>query len=109
VSQITSMQPIRSADCEPTLTDSQVLEFCRKDYLYYEAVVPDEINERAFNFIAEHGQNPLRQEDWFVQNVFLNLPSQAPSDRYWVLASPSRSVCRRDRPQGSGVSVASGV
>ena len=74
MSQIASMQPIRPANCEPTLTDSQVLEFCRKGYLFFEAVVPQEVNERAFDFIAEHGQNPLRQEDWFVQNVFLNPP-----------------------------------
>ena len=67
-----SMKPMITADCEPTLNDSQVLQYCRQGFLFFEGVVPDEINRRVFEFIAENGQNPLRQEDWFVQNVFLN-------------------------------------
>ena len=31
-------------DCEPTLKDSQVLEFCREGYLLLPGVVPEEIN-----------------------------------------------------------------
>ena len=30
----------RTFDCEPTLTDSQVLEFCRQGYLLLRGVVP---------------------------------------------------------------------
>ena len=36
----------KTYDCEPTLTDSQVLEFCKTGYLMFEGVVPDEINRR---------------------------------------------------------------
>ena len=68
MSQIASMQPMRTADCEPSLTDTQVLEFCRKGFLFFEAVVPDGVNRRVFDFIPEHGQNALRQQDWFVDN-----------------------------------------
>ena len=74
MSQIASMQPMRTADCEPSLTDTQVLEFCRKGFLFFEAVVPDDVNCRVFDFIPEHGQNALRQQDWFVDNVLLNTP-----------------------------------
>ena len=74
MSQIASMQPMRTADCEPSLTDTQVLEFCRKGFLFFEAVVPDDVNRRVFDFIPEHGQNALRQQDWFVDNVLLNTP-----------------------------------
>ena len=34
-------------DCEPTLTDSEVLEFCREGHLLLRGVVPDEINQRT--------------------------------------------------------------
>ena len=35
-------------DCQPTLTDTQVLEFCKSGFLKLEAVVPDWVNEKAF-------------------------------------------------------------
>ena len=38
-------------DCEPTLTDEQVVDFCRKGMLILERVVPDEINRRAMEFL----------------------------------------------------------
>ena len=31
-------------DCEPTLNDQEVFEFCRKGYLVLEGVVEDEVN-----------------------------------------------------------------
>ncbi len=37
----------RTFDCEPTLTDSQVLQFCREGHLTFPGAVPDEINQRA--------------------------------------------------------------
>jgi hypothetical protein len=40
-------------DCAPTLTDSQVLEFCRRGFLMLEAVVPDEINRKVVEFFEE--------------------------------------------------------
>ena len=60
-------------DCEPTLTDSQVLEFCRKGFLMLEAVVPDEINRQVVEFFAPQppGSNAA-SIDGVVENVFLN-------------------------------------
>ena len=37
----------RTFDCEPTLTDTQVLGVCRDGYILLDAVVPDEINQRT--------------------------------------------------------------
>ena len=37
----------RTFTCEPTLTDTQVLEFCRTGCLLLPGVVPQEINERT--------------------------------------------------------------
>ena len=43
----------RTFDCEPTLTDTQVLQFCRDGFLNLEGVVPDEINQRACDYLRE--------------------------------------------------------
>ena len=36
-----------SFDCDPSLTDSQVLEFCREGYILLPGVVDDDVNEKA--------------------------------------------------------------
>jgi len=63
-------------DCEPTLTDTRVLEFCRQGYLLLEAVVPDHINQRAIEYLDAHADtrepSGILAEDWFVQNVLCN-------------------------------------
>ena len=67
-------------DCQPTLTDTQVFEFCKHGFLMLEGVVPDEINWRTCKFIEAHKfrtfeaslHYPLRREDWFVENVLKN-------------------------------------
>ena len=41
----------RTFDCEPTLTDTQVLQFCRDGYLHLQGVVPDEINQRTYDYL----------------------------------------------------------
>ena len=74
---------MQTYDCEPTLTDAQVLEFCKRGYLMLEGVVPDTINRRMCEYIDVNKfrtfqatiNNPLGQEDWFVENVLLNSPS----------------------------------
>ena len=68
----TAMKGMRTANCEPTLNDTQVVEFCKRGFLMLQGVVPDEINRRASEFIETHGHVPIRQEDWFVDNVLLN-------------------------------------
>ncbi len=42
---------MKSHSCEPTPTDTHVLEFCKKGYLVLEAVAQDEIKRRSFDFI----------------------------------------------------------
>lgn len=62
-------------DCEPTLNDQQVFEFCRKGYLVLEGVVEDEVNQRMMDFVDEHPEHQpleLLTEDWFVDGVFKN-------------------------------------
>lgn len=86
----------RTFDCGPTLTDSQVLQFCRDGYLLLEGVVPDEINQRTCEYlegripadphsvpegITEADLERIRRsrepsticlENWFVEHVLLN-------------------------------------
>ena len=62
-------------DCPPTLTDQEVLEFCKNGYLILKAVVPDEINRRTLGFLDEHPSNEpmeILNEDWFVDAVIKN-------------------------------------
>ena len=71
---------MRISDIEPTLNDTQVLEFCRQGYLMLENVVPYEVNKRVTAFIREHPSSDggafeddsLLKEDWFVDYVILN-------------------------------------
>jgi len=65
----------RTYDCPPTLTDTQVLEFCKNGFLMLEGVVPDEINRRTLEYI---NANPVAEpsailcEPWFMDNVMCN-------------------------------------
>ena len=62
-------------DCEPTLTDQQVIEFCQKGFIILEGVVSDEINHRVSDFMDEHSHlEPVEilAEDWFVESVLKN-------------------------------------
>ena len=62
-------------DCEPTLTDQQVIEFCKNGFMMLEAVVPDEVNRRTTEFV---GRNPeieptqIMNEEWFDDHVIKN-------------------------------------
>ena len=62
-------------DCPPTLTDTQVLDFCQKGFVLLESVVPDEINRRVYEFLDEHPENDpscILREEWFVKQVICN-------------------------------------
>ena len=50
----------RTIDCEPTLNDSQVLEFCKNGYLILENVVPNEINKKTIDYL--NGKTPSNPE-----------------------------------------------
>ena len=61
--------------CEPTLTDTQMLEFCRTGYIYLKGVVDDETNQRTMERCEgdEHyAPTGILEEDWFIENVILN-------------------------------------
>ena len=70
------LMPLRLPDIAPTLTDTQVLEFCHRGYLILEGVVAQETNERVNEFIRAHPygfddggefeDDKLLAEDWFV-------------------------------------------
>lgn len=64
-------------DCPPTLTDTQVLQFCKLGFLMLDGVVPAEINRRALAYLEAHPDpepTGLLHEDWFVQNVLAPPP-----------------------------------
>ena len=86
----------RTFDCEPTLTDTQVLQFCRDGYLCLQGVVPDEINQRTCDYLNgdlpinpcfipkgithadlermrdTHEPSSILLEDWYIEHVLLN-------------------------------------
>ncbi len=66
---------MKTYNCNPTLTDTQVLEFCKNGFLMLEGVVPDEINRRTYDYLegnTHYEPTAILQEDWFIDNVILN-------------------------------------
>ena len=87
---------LRTFDCDPTLNDSQVLQFCREGYLMLPGVVPDEFNRLTCDYLEgkipanpswipegmtekdlerireSHEPSTIFLEDWFVEHVLLN-------------------------------------
>ena len=63
-------------DCEPTLSDTEILEFLKDGYLRLEGVVPDEINQRVAEYCDAHPtvpyMNGILYEEWFVEGVMRN-------------------------------------
>ena len=95
-SSVTHDSEARTFDCAPTLTDSQVLEFCRDGHLLLKGVVPDEINQKCCDWLdgkipldpsftppgmtldelerirGSHEPSAILLEDWFIEHVLLN-------------------------------------
>jgi hypothetical protein len=67
---------MRTYECEPTLDDNQVLDFCKNGFLMLEGVVSEDINERVREHYGTTEAMPrkpnLLNEDWFVESVILN-------------------------------------
>ena len=64
-----------TSNIQPTLTDSEVLDFCKNGYLLLDGVVPDEINRRAVDFLDNDTYfepTTILAEDWFMEGVILN-------------------------------------
>ena len=62
-------------DCEPTLNDGQVIEFCRKGFTVLEAVVPEDVNQRTLDYLADKTTGEptdILREDWFQNHVIRN-------------------------------------
>ena len=69
------LTPPRTHDCSPTLTDRQVIEFCRNGILALEGIIDKETNRRTCDFLAAEGElEPLDilRQDWFVDGLLLN-------------------------------------
>ena len=69
------MKHDRTFDCEPTLTDTQVIEFLRKGYLMLEGVVDDDVNRMTTEFLTENtaiSPTEIIYEDWFLDGVICN-------------------------------------
>ena len=86
----------RTFDCEPTLTDTEVLQYCRDGYLQLQGAVPDEINQRTCDYLNgdlpinpcflpegithadlermrdTHEPSSILLEDWYIEHVLLN-------------------------------------
>ena len=91
---------MRTHDCKPTLTDSQIIEFCRNGYLMLPGVIPDDINQRVREAMdAHHAETGKRQigtlleQDWFVENVMHN-PEAAGAMRSLRALAPGDSPGR---------------
>jgi len=66
------MTPTQIYNCQPSLTDSEVFDFCKTGYIMLENVVSDDINQRTTNYIEENGHRSLLNEGWFIEAVFQN-------------------------------------
>ena len=66
----------QTCDCEPTLSDRQVIDFCRNGYLTLPGVVPEEINRKVVDYLdnvdSTYEPTPIMAEDWFVEGVLKN-------------------------------------
>ena len=60
-----------TTDIRPTLTDLQVLDFCKRGIHILPAVVPEQINRSVVEY-ANEVVLPLLEEQWFVEGVLLN-------------------------------------
>jgi len=66
---------MKTHNCPPTLTDRQVLEFCKNGFLMLEGVVSDEINKRTLEYLEGNTSGEpieILHEDWFMSNVIQN-------------------------------------
>ena len=73
-------------DCDPSMTDTQVMEFCKQGFLVLEGIVPREIDLKTLAFLdAFYATQPtdlpertatiptdLFSENWFRDNVMLH-------------------------------------
>ena len=63
-------------DCAPTLTDREVVDFCRNGYLMLPGVVPDDVNRQVIDYLdrvdSTYEPTPIMKESFFVDGVLMN-------------------------------------
>ena len=59
---------------KPTLTDDEVLDFCKTGFLLLEGVIPDSTNRWVFEYLDQEGADPnqLVRDDRFIDEVLLH-------------------------------------
>ena len=66
----------RTHACEPTLTDTEVLEFCKNGFMMLPGIIPGDINRRTLDFIEADplgaSTRLLADEEWFVDAIILH-------------------------------------
>lgn len=66
----------KSYDCPTTLTDKDVINFCRNGFLILPGVVPDGVNQQVVDYLdtmdSTYEPTPIMTQDWFVEGVLKN-------------------------------------
>lgn len=66
----------KEMDCKPTLTDREVVDFCRNGYLMLPGVVPDDVNRQVIDYLdrvdSTYEPTPIMEESFFVDGVLMN-------------------------------------
>src|SRR5690348_10285386 len=60
---------------KPTMTDKDVLEFCKTGFIILKGVVDDSVNKKVFDYLEDHSgfaPSEILQEDYFVSEVLMN-------------------------------------
>ena len=106
-------------DCEPTLSDTEVLNFVREGYLLLEGVVIPEVNAKTMHYLQNYGKDrsliagaevpsgepsEILLEEWFVDGV-VTCPAVAGAVRSLLGAGfglPINMACHRGDCPGEG-------
>lgn len=65
---------MKTGNCDPTLDDTELLEFCKQGFLLLEGVVSEDVNQRTIEFVDAHPElepTIIMDEDWFLEGVIL--------------------------------------
>ena len=66
----------QTVDCPPTMTDQEVIDFCRNGYLMLPGVVPEDVNKQVIDYLenvdSTYEPTPIMKESWFVEGVLKN-------------------------------------
>lgn len=63
-------------DCAPTMTDLEIINFCRTGYLMLPGVVPEVVNKQVIEYLehvdSSHEPTPIVGESFFLDEVLMN-------------------------------------